>query len=130
MVSSFLFFFVIVYLTDLTTIPIKYAFALAVMVALEAPIVALFLAAFAENKVEGLAFSKMLGLMYLAPFMAYFVDSHWQYLAGILPPFWITKAFLAAQNDVSIYWLYVAAGIITHLVIIALLLKRFVDNQR
>ncbi|NIR48484.1 ABC transporter permease [candidate division KSB1 bacterium] len=128
---SFIFFFIIVYLSGLITLPIKYAFALAVMVALEAPMVALFLAAFAVNKVEGLAFSKMLGVMYLAPFVAYFVESNWQYLAGIFPPFWVTKAFLAAKDNTSLsYWVFIAAGLTTHLGVIGLFLKRFVDNQR
>ncbi|MBN2010949.1 hypothetical protein JW960_16490 [candidate division KSB1 bacterium] len=129
-VVSFLFCFVVIYLTGLSTIPWKYAPGIAAMVALEAPITTFFLAAFAENKVEGLALSKVVGIMFFAPFIAYFVKSGWSYVAGIFPPFWITKAFFAAQAGASSYWLFLFAGVIVHVIFIFLLVKKFVDNER
>jgi len=116
--ASFAFFFAMVYLTGLAPLPIYYAVALAALVALEAPMVAVFLAAFAENKV-----------MYAAPFIAYFVESDWRYLAGMLPTFWVMKAFMAAWAGDASYWLFVAVGLVVHLVFITLLLKRFVESQ-
>ena len=127
---SFLFFFATLYLTQLTTIRFHYAVGLALLAALEAPIASLFLAAFAENKVEGLALSKVLGMMYLGPFVAYFVNSHWKYLAGVLPPFWIAEAFFAAQRHAASYWLYLGIGFLIHLAAIGLLLRRFIRSQR
>ena len=129
-VLSFLFFFPIIYFTGLITIPLKYAFGLALLTACEAPLVALFLAAFAENKVEGMAYSKIIGVMYIAPFVAYFVKANWHYLAGMLPPFWITKAFLAAEAGAATFWFFLTAGLIVHFAVIAVLLKRFVSRQR
>ncbi|MDP8207662.1 MAG: hypothetical protein P9L92_13430 [Candidatus Electryonea clarkiae] len=129
-IISFLYFFVILYLTGLTTLGFIYAVPLAFMVALEAPMLSLFFAAFAENKVEGMALGKAAGIMYLGPFVAYFFKSDWQYLAGIMPPFWVTKAFLSAQSEDPAYWLFVFIGISVHFVFISLLLKRFLDSQR
>ena len=127
---SFLFFFATLYLTQLTTIRFHYAVGLALLTALEAPIASLFLAAFAENKVEGLALSKVLGMMYLGPFAAYFVSSHWKYLAGILPPFWIAEVFFAARSGSAGYWLYLGIGFFVHFAAIGLLLHRFTQSQR
>jgi len=48
--------------------------------ALEAPIMTLFLGAFANNKVEGITLSKAMGIMFVAPVVVYFLESNWQYL--------------------------------------------------
>lgn len=55
--------------------------------------VMLILVAFANNKVEGLALMKAMGILMLGPLAAYFTDSVWQILVGILPTYWPVKAF-------------------------------------
>ncbi|KAA3618723.1 MAG: hypothetical protein DWQ05_07105 [Calditrichaeota bacterium] len=127
---SFAFFFIVVYGTGLTTIPLKYASILALLVAFEAPIGSLFLAAYAENKVEGMAYSKILGLMYIAPVIVFFFDTNWHYFAAFLPPFWVAKAFIAAKADAQIFWIYIVLGTLVHAGIILFLLRKFLNNQR
>jgi fluoroquinolone transport system permease protein len=123
--ASFLVSFLFLGITGLTPFKPLPAMALALTVSLEAPIMALFLAAFANNKVEGLALSKAFGIMFLAPFAAYFIRSGWQYAAGIFPTFWITKSFLAMYWPEESFQLFIAIGLMSHILVIAALLKRF-----
>jgi fluoroquinolone transport system permease protein len=57
-----------------------------------APLFALFLAAFARNKVEGFALTKAAGILFLPPVFAYFVHAPWQWAFGVMPTFWPVKA--------------------------------------
>lgn len=49
-----------------------------------APVVAMLLAAFASNKVEGIALRKGFGIVMLGPLAGYFLQSNWQRLLGTL----------------------------------------------
>ena len=125
-----LFFFVLVYGTGLTTVPLVYAPGIALMVSLEAPLTALGLVAFAENKIEGLAYTKVLGIPILAPIPAYFIHSAWNYLLGVFPAYWVTKSFFAAQQHAWQYVPFLIIGIAVHLFYLYLLLKRFSNQSR
>jgi fluoroquinolone transport system permease protein len=92
---------------------------------LTAPFTALIFAAFARNKVEGMAIQKMLGGIFMIPMIAYFIHSDWQLLFGIFPTYWTLKAFWVACGDGQGFWLYVIGGVIIHLAFIGLLSRRF-----
>ncbi|MCK5687378.1 hypothetical protein KAJ27_24805 [bacterium] len=102
---------------------------LAILLALEAPIMTLFLAAFAGNKVEGLALSKVMNILTLAPFIGYIFKSNWTLIAGISPPYWIVMAYLAIGKSQLVFWGYIFAGLISHLIVITLLMKLFVKKE-
>ena len=95
------------------------------MSALEAPLMALFLAVFAKNKVEGMALSKAIGVTFFAPFIGYLVKGPIQLLGGIVPPYWVTQAFLASLTPGGAYWFYILLGTFFHVMLIFILLKRF-----
>ncbi|KAA3663416.1 MAG: hypothetical protein DWQ10_00225 [Calditrichaeota bacterium] len=103
---------------------------LAFVIAIEAPIASLFLAAFAEDKVAGLAFGKIIGIMYIAPFIVFFVNSNWQLLAAALPPFWIAKAFIAAMDNNTFFWYHIAIGFTVHMGFALILIKKFLFAHR
>lgn len=96
----------------------------ALMASLEAPIAALTLAAFASNKVEGLALAKGLSMASLAPLGVELLSSTWQIPLWILPPYWAARAFLADGSGLT-YWLPVGVGIAVHLAWLFFLLRRF-----
>jgi fluoroquinolone transport system permease protein len=96
----------------------------AILSGLMAPVFALMLATFAANKVEGLALMKALSIFMLGPLAAYFVDSNWQLLFGILPSYWPAKAFWVAGEDGN-FWPYVLIGLAYNLSLLALLVRRF-----
>lgn len=73
------------------------------------PTYALFIASLAQNKVQGVAYSKALGPFLLLPLAAYFVPEPWQWLFGLAPSYWPAKTYwlLSAGED---YGYSVGAG--------------------
>lgn len=92
--------------------------------ALSSPVVALFLATFASNKVAGLAQLKLVNIVMLLVGVAFFLPEPWQIVAGVVPAFWPMKAYWLAVEGHS-YWPYVLGGLAAHALAIALLLRRF-----
>lgn len=89
-----------------------------------APVLSLFLVSFANNKVEGLAFAKGLGVLVVGPLVSYFIDSQWQLMFGILPTYWSAKAFWLALEGQP-YLFYLLVGLIYHLLLLFWFLQRF-----
>jgi fluoroquinolone transport system permease protein len=90
-----------------------------------APLMALALAAFAENKVQGFALAKASGIFLNAPLVAYFVHSEWQLAFGILPTYWPAKTLWALQTGDANAWLYLLVGLIYQALLLVALLRRF-----
>ena len=125
---SFLYAFIIIPIIGLTQMPILHLFPIALVGALSTPMVALLLGTFAGNKVEGIALSKGLGILMLAPFAGYFLTTKWRVLAGVVPFYWPVHAYIAAAKGLYIFWIYVVLGLIVHLFYLRLLLKRFLNR--
>ncbi|OXS56971.1 hypothetical protein B1A99_19165 [Cohnella sp. CIP 111063] len=101
------------------------------MLALEAPIFALFLATAAANKVEGLALSKIVSLTLIGAIVAYFAPEPWQLLAVALPTYWPSKLYLeGASVGGDLAWTTAAlvTGFLYHLLILYVLLRRFLQR--
>lgn len=94
--------------------------------AVEAPCIALFLAAAAANKVEGLALSKLCGLLFGGPVVAFFVPEPWQAAGMIIPTYWPAHSYLLG---VSGEWvnaaLAFAGGLLYHFVLLYLADRAF-----
>jgi fluoroquinolone transport system permease protein len=129
MLLSALFFLLIFYATALVPLNLLHGLGIAIMIALEAAIGTLFLVTFSENKVEGLAFSKLLGIMYLAIPLVFFWDSGWHWLSAFLPPFWIAKAFVHSQISSVWIWSDLFFGIVVHMGVLILFLKNFLRKR-
>lgn len=93
---------------------------------------ALALAAFAQNKVQGFALIKAMGILTLPPILAWFVASPWQWLFGLDPLFWPAKLlWMVAAGDAGATLLATfAAGLAYQLLLIRLLLRRFHQVMR
>ena len=85
----------------------------------------LFIAAFAANKVEGFALTKMYGLVGMIPLVAYFVPEPWQFLFGVFPPYWACKAVWTIADGGRAWYLYVALSAVTALIYLWWLMRRF-----
>ena len=88
------------------------------------PGAALFLAVFAENKITGLALTKVFNAFSFIPVLAYFVHSNWQLLAGIVPGYWPMKVVWLAAAGEPYAW-YAVVGLVVNIVVLWLLLRRF-----
>ncbi|MBA4495064.1 hypothetical protein ACFO25_09725 [Paenactinomyces guangxiensis] len=96
---TIMFTILLVYFTGLIQIKVVQLLPTILLLAMEAPMMALFLVSFAANKVEGLALSKGIGIIVAAPFAAYFIQWPWQIIAGISPTYWVAKMFFADSHS-------------------------------
>ncbi len=117
--------FIVIPLMNLIEVSYLKLIPIGLTASLGAPIFALILAALAENKVQGFAIMKGLGIFFLGPFLAWFVPAPWQWLLGLFPTYWPVKSFWLMLDGGP--WLIVAAiGMLYSLLWIWLLLRRFV----
>jgi fluoroquinolone transport system permease protein len=98
---------------------------LAAGAALTAPITALFFAAAAENKVQGFAMSKFVGLAGMTILIGWFIDEPAQWLFGLFPPFWVAKAYWMALAGSPWWGAVLLIGIVLEVGLILLLVRRF-----
>ncbi len=95
------------------------------MASIEGPLLALFLASVADNKVQGLALGKLAGFFFIGPFITLFVESNWHFLGGLSPAYWVTQAYLSGLQGSAMYAFYLGAGMLLHLGLLWLLLRCF-----
>lgn len=124
-VLTAVFILVCIPLSQLTTAPVVQLIPIALLTAVEAPLWALFTASFAENKVQGFAIMKVMGIIMNAPLVVIiFIRSELQILAGLLPTYWTIKSYWVLTEGGS-YWGHIIVGFVVHIVLLAALLKRF-----
>ncbi len=104
--------------------------AIAAVGALLAPMNALFLATFASNKIEAFALAKLTGLAALAPVGAYFVPMPWQPIAGVVPPYWVARAWWIAEAGLPGWLAWLGAGLAVCAIANVLLARRFATILR
>ena len=93
-----------------------------------APLFALFLAAFAANKVQGFALMKASGVVMIPPLLAYFLPAAWQRPFFIFPTYWPAK-FLWSMQSGEMGWVYFIGGFAYQLLLLAWLVRRFNARQ-
>ena len=124
------FFLLLIYSTLLIEINPVHGMGIAMMVALEAAISTLFLVAYADNKVEGLAFSKLLGIMFLGFPAVLLWESSWHWISAWMPSFWIGKAFLHSSQESQLVWADLSLGILLHFGVLVFFLRAFLTRQK
>lgn len=99
--------------------------AVALLLALETPLVALFIVAFGENKVAGAALAKVAGLLVFGPIVAHFGDTPLALAAGILPTYWAGELFYFSGDSRGVWWLLFVGALGIYGAYGALLARRF-----
>ena len=90
-----------------------------------APSFALFLAAFADNKVKGFALAKGSGVIFVPAVLAYFVTSNWQLAFGVFPTYWMIKLYWVLHNGEAHAWFYFLVALVYQAVMLLVLMHRF-----
>jgi fluoroquinolone transport system permease protein len=89
-----------------------------------APLYALFLGAFAANKVQGFALAKAAGVLFVPLLVAYFVEPPLQLLFGIDPLYWPAKFLWAINSRDGAGWIYLLVGVLFQWTLLRFLMRR------
>lgn len=101
------------------------AIAISIGASLAGPIATLVYANFAQNKLQGFAIAKFVGVAGWIILIGWFIPEPAQWLFGLFPPFLISKAYWASlAGDPNWTWILLL-GIVAQLALIALLVRRF-----
>ncbi len=90
---------------------------LAIIAALEAPLLTLFMATFARDKVQGMAMAKALSIIMVPPILTLFIDHPLIHLTAISPPYWILRAFRYSAAGGVGFWLTILGGGLYHILL-------------
>lgn len=110
---------------DQALVPLWQLLLLSAGASLTAPIATLFYATFAQNKVQGFAMAKFVGLAGWLIVLGWFVPEPFQWLFSIFPPFLISKAYWLALEGASLWWAVLIGGVLLESTAIAVLIRRF-----
>ncbi len=111
-------------LVGMTPLPLVDLAAATALGSFAAPFMALYLAAFADNKVTGFAMVKLMNAVQILPLAAFFVEQPAQLAFGLIPTYWPMKIiWLAAEGQP--YGPYLVAGLVVNVAAVGLLLRRF-----
>ena len=97
--------------------------AIAAVGALMGAIWTIVYATYADNKVSAFALMKGLGGTGLIIIAAWFLDAPLEYLAGVFPPYWPSKAYWVAAEG-GAWGPYLLAGLAAHLIPLAYFARR------
>lgn len=96
---------------------------------LSAVVTLLLIVAMAGNKIQGIAMVRALGMLIAGlPCLPWFIDSAWNLIFGVLPPYWAAKAFWVAA-DHGTWWPYLVAGALYNLAVAWPLFRLFITKN-
>lgn len=117
--------FVIFPLADLDALTPAEILLSAIAAAPMAPMFALYIAAIAQNKVQAFALMKLSGIVLLMPVFAYFVDSGWEYVFGLIPTYWPMKVYWMLDVQAPGAGWFILAAVLVQGGLTLLLVRRF-----
>lgn len=125
-VLSFFLSLIVLVLSGLVELEWQFLLLACLSAAPMAPIFALGLAVLSQNKVQGFALMKVSGLVLMPPLAAYFIESNWQLLLGLIPTYWPAQTLWSAQAGANSFWFYLLTGLVYQLLFLWALVRRFV----
>jgi fluoroquinolone transport system permease protein len=124
-ILTFVLMFVIFPLANLTDFNLRTILISAIAAAPMAPMLALILAPVAPNKVQGFALMKLMGIVLLAPVLAYFAPTGWELAFGIFPTYWPMKVYWLLHAGDSSVWIYLLVAVVYQSLVTAFFANRF-----
>ena len=134
LVISYLFGFVatfvmIIFTPFLSNASFGQKLLIAILAALQGPILSLLVNAFSSNKVEGFVFMKMSGLILMLPIAAFFVEGPIEFIMAPIPGFWTARMvgmhLSFAPDGMLSFLLYFIFGVLVNLLLLTLLFRFF-----
>lgn len=113
---------VLVTLFSLTSINLPMLITLCLLSSALSILISMLIISVSSNKVEGMAISKLAGLVMIGLFIPFFLEGKTQFLFFFLPSFWIGKLGLSGN------YIYVIGAVLTLMVGGTLLYKQFIKK--
>jgi fluoroquinolone transport system permease protein len=109
-------------------LPVVVSFAYSVLAGLVAPLMTLFVATIATNKIEAMTWQKLFNLPLFLPIAAFFIAAPVSLLFAIFPTYWMYQGFSALIEGRPSSG-FLLAGFVYSLVLIGLMVRRFTRSH-
>jgi len=96
---------------------------IALLSALQAPIMTLLLSSLGKTKVQGVTLAKSLMLIFMPPMALPFVSHPLIHLTALSPPYWVIESLRTTISGESNFWFYFLGGFAYSLLLGAILFK-------
>ncbi len=123
MLWAFLVTIVISAVFNISDLSVGVIFLSAIISNLTGIFLAMMVVSLANNRVEGLAFSKLMGISFLGLILIWFIPRSYFFLMAFLPSFWIGKLLMVGADFLSFI-----GGVLTCSVWIAIFTRRFIKK--
>jgi hypothetical protein len=121
---SFMVSMVLFHYGKVVELPLASELMLSLLYSLSAPLITLFLAAFAKNRIEGMAQMKLVNLFLMLPALIFFLPYKILHLTVLIPTYWVFRATEMAMERSPLFYLFLSGGLFFHLVIIYFLNRK------
>ncbi|GMU87077.1 MAG: hypothetical protein AMXMBFR48_23180 [Ignavibacteriales bacterium] len=111
--------FLMIHYGGLIKVELLTALLLAVQFSLSAPLIAVILAVFSRNRIEGMAVMKIVNMLLIAPGLIYLFPSDLLHISALVPTYWMFRAIETAGTES--FPLYFLAGYLYPSIVIWLL---------
>ncbi len=95
---------------------------------LVAPLMTLFIAVVAKNKIEAMTWQKLFNIPLFLPVMAFFLPAYFSLFFAIFPAFWAYQSFnFLIKGESS--WVYLLVGFVHSILLLVLMIKSFTKSH-
>ena len=99
-----------------------------ILTGLIAPLMILFIAIIAKNKIEAMTWQKLFNLPLFLPLLAFFAPTSFSLVFAVFPTFWAYQVFNFLINGEN-FWIYLFIGFSHSILLLVLMIKRFIRNH-
>ncbi len=127
-VLGFLIVLFLFYSVNIAVLPFFQTVLVSLGASFTAPMIMLFMIIISKSKVQGLNYAKILSFLAALLIVAWFVKEPFEYIIGLFPPYWISKAYWALLDESSLGYLFIGIGIVFQFGVTKVLIRVF--NKR
>jgi fluoroquinolone transport system permease protein len=109
-------------------LPVISSFVYSALAGLVAPLMTLFVATAAKNKIEAMTWQKLFNLPLFLPVFAFFVPASFSVLFAIFPPYWAYQGFDSLIKGGN-FWFYLLIGFTHSILLLVWMIKRFTGSH-
>ncbi|CAN5566950.1 hypothetical protein BH20ACI4_BH20ACI4_18220 [soil metagenome] len=109
-------------------LPVVSILVYSTLAGLIAPLMILFIAVIAKNKIEAMTWQKLFNIPLFLPIAAFFVPASLSLAFAIFPTFWAYQGFNFLIEGGN-FWLYMLIGFAYSILLLVLMIKRFTKSH-